>query len=325
MYPLSGKSVSRRLLGASTISGPVRLGSYGWVASLMTQLVISTQYYKMNFESFKLISLIYTKELIGRQDYSKGKQVWIKPSFDLRLIFVYWVSFPFIIVICLYLIILSAMIQLQIMATTLVNLSRNGFDTRAVEGWRAGSWLGPQGLFVWDVSQNTLLEVLPRELPFLLQIGSWRIRVWDHSTMAEICGAGSCCCICLFHEHAILIIIQRSGIVLGLFLRAKLLVLCLFQQEKCLTVSSSFHTLPSSEFKSLDSSLEEFKSYLECLLECRFRLFILSSLLKMAVSSTVYPMTCIMPRMTEVWFFSSFFFPLKILSLSGFAFFVWYF
>lgn len=109
----------------------------------------------MNFESFKLISLIYTKELIGRQDYSKGKQVWIKPSFDLCMVFVYRVSFPFIIVICLYLIILSAVIQLQIMATTLVNLSRKGFDTRAVEGWRAGSWLGPQGLIMWDVSQNT--------------------------------------------------------------------------------------------------------------------------------------------------------------------------
>lgn len=47
------------------------------------------------------------------------------------------------------------MIQLQLMATALVNLSRKGFDTGAVEGWRSGSWLGPQGLIPWDVSQNT--------------------------------------------------------------------------------------------------------------------------------------------------------------------------
>lgn len=41
------------------------------------------------------------------------------------------------------------------MSTALLNLSKKGFDPVVVEGWRAGSWLGPEGLIPWDVSQNT--------------------------------------------------------------------------------------------------------------------------------------------------------------------------
>lgn len=93
-----------------------------------------------------------------------------KPSFDSHLVFVYQVSFTFTIVTSLYLIILSVMVQLQIMDTALINFSRKGFAIGVVEGWRAGSCLGPQRPIPWDVSRTPLLEGLPRELSSLLQM-----------------------------------------------------------------------------------------------------------------------------------------------------------
>ena len=48
------------------------------------------------------------------------------------------------------------MIRLQTVDTSLVNLPRKRFDTGVVEGWRTGSWLGPQGPISWDISQNTI-------------------------------------------------------------------------------------------------------------------------------------------------------------------------
>lgn len=50
------------------------------------------------------------------------------------------------------------MIRLQTVDTSLVNFTRKRFGIGVVEGWRTGSWLGPQGRISWNISQNTIAD-----------------------------------------------------------------------------------------------------------------------------------------------------------------------